>query len=68
MQRIADLSRCFCFALLWKVNLPELVWQHLPICQSQEASKVNVYRNPFQSVISYPGLVIFLLLLFNLFV
>lgn len=54
MQWIAPLSIFFYRALLWKVNLPELVWQQLSLCESQEASKVNVYVNSFPSVVFHP--------------
>lgn len=54
MQWSAALSRFFYLALLWKVNLPELVWQQLPLCETQEASKLNVYVNSFPSIVFHP--------------
>lgn len=66
MQWTAALSRLFYHAFLWKVNLSELVWQHLPICESQEASEVNVHVNSFPSVMLHPVGFGVLFLLFNL--
>lgn len=54
MQWTAAPPIFFYHALLWKVNLPELVWQQLSICESQEASEVNVYANSFSSVVFHP--------------